>query len=280
MVGSDGIKRKVAQVYDKIHDELEPTREKSMTNLTYLLLRDIHIPENPTMLDIGCGTGYSTFELDKQCNHKGTVYGIDISQKSIDNAVKNAETRGCTNITFQIGDAEDLRFPESSFDLVISNMCFQFIPHKMEALSEVYRVLKPGGFVAFLYPGRQQYHEARELLLEVAERYEDNPEVLLAVRENDRLLVDLVESKWLFRSAGFVDSSVYGIHQVSFVEPNWFIGSLSGTWGLWKSGLVSCLVDKVHNDLLVETRKASTSDGFKLTSYLIHATGKKPRSNR
>ena len=180
------------------------------------------------------------FELEKQCNHKGTFYGIDISQKSITNAVQEAENRGRTNINFQIGDAEQLRFPESSFDLVISNMCFQFIPDKMRALSEVFRVLKPGGVVAFLYPGRQQYHEARELLLEVAEQYEDNPEVLLAVRENDRLLVDLVESKWLFRSAGFIDSIVYGIHQISYVEPDWFIESLSGTWGLWKTELSNC----------------------------------------
>ena len=279
MVGSDGIKRKVAQTYDKIHEESEPTREKSMTTLTHLLLRDINIPENPTTLDIGCGTGYSTFELEKFCNDKGTFYGIDISQTSINNAVQNAENKGSTNINFQIGDAEQLRFQESSFDIVISNMCFQFIPNKMRALSEVFRVLKPGGVVTFLYPGRQHYHDARELLLEVAERYMDNPEVLLAVRENDRLLVDLVESKWLFRSAGF-DSSVYGIHQISFIEPDWFIGSLSGTWGLWKSGLSESLVDMVHSDLLIETNKVASRDGFKLTSYLIHATGKKPRLNR
>jgi ubiquinone/menaquinone biosynthesis C-methylase UbiE len=275
MVGSVGIKRKVAQIYNNIHEKHEPTRDQSTSKLTNLLLRDINIPENPTTLDIGCGTGYSTFELEKQCNHKGTFYGIDISPKSITKAVQEAENRGRTNINFQIGDAEQLRFPESSFDLVISNMCFQFIPDKKRALTEVFKVLKPGGVVAFLYPGRQQYHEARELLLEVAEHYEDNPEVLLAVRENDRLLVDLVESKWLFRSAGFIDSVVYGIHQISYVEPDWFIESLSGTWGLWKSGLSSCLVDMVHSDLLVETEKMASRDGFKLTSYLIHATGKK-----
>ena len=88
MVGSDGIKRKVAQIYDKIHYELEPIREKNMITRTNILLQDIIIPENPTTLDIGCGTGYSTFELEKQCNHTGTFYGIDISQTSIDNAIQ------------------------------------------------------------------------------------------------------------------------------------------------------------------------------------------------
>ena len=141
MVGSDGIKKKVAQTYDQIHEELEPTREKYMTTLTNILLLDINIPENPTTLDIGCGTGHSTFALEKKCTHKGTFIGIDISQKSIDYAVQEAKNRESTNINFQIGDAEQLRFPESTFDLVISNMCFQFIPDKMRALSERARAM-------------------------------------------------------------------------------------------------------------------------------------------
>ena len=93
MLGSDGIKRKVAKTYDSIHEELEPTREKNMTKLTNLLLRDINIPENPTTLDIGCGTGYSTFELEKQSKHIGTIYGIDISQKSIGQSYHNSIRR-------------------------------------------------------------------------------------------------------------------------------------------------------------------------------------------
>jgi ubiquinone/menaquinone biosynthesis C-methylase UbiE len=276
MVGSDKIKQKVAQIYDTIHEKLEPNREKSMTNLTHLLLRDIDIPENPRSLDIGCGTGYSSFELDKQCNQKGTIYGIDISHKSLDLARQTAENRGCSNISFEIGDAENLKFHDSYFDLVISNMAFQFIPDKRKALSEVYRVLRPGGVFAFLFPGKMQYQESREILMKVAERYEKNPEALLGVREVDNLLIDLVESELLFRSVGFSGSFIYGFHRVRFVEPDWFIGSLSGTWGFWKVGLSQSLIDAIHFDLIAESKKAVSHTGFKLTNYLIHATGTKP----
>ena len=116
-------------------------------------------------------------------------------------------------------------------------------------------------------------------MLEIAAKYVDSPEVLLAVMENDRLLIDLVETETMFGSVGFVDNRVYRIHRVSFVDPDWFIGSKSGTWSLWKTGLPQNLVDKVHNDLLVETRRTTLDDGYKLTSYLIHATGKKPTHN-
>lgn len=280
MVGSDGIKRKVAQIYDVIHEKLEPNREKSMNNLTHLLLRDVDIPENPRSLDIGCGTGYSSFELEKLCNHKGTFYGIDISHKSIEHAVKNAKSRGCKNISFEIGDAENLRFPDSYFDLVIGNMSFQFIPDKQKALSEVFRVLRPGGVFAFLYPGKMQYHESRDLLLEVAKRYNRNPEVMSGVRLADSLLIDLVESERLFSSFGFSECFIYGFHRVRFVEPDWFVGSLSGTWGLWKVGLSQSLVNTIHMDLVEESKKVVSNEGFKLTNYLIHAMGTKPVTNR
>jgi ubiquinone/menaquinone biosynthesis C-methylase UbiE len=277
MTWSVKIKRKVAEIYDRKHEILPTDQEDSMTSLTSLLLRDLEIPENPVTLDIGCGTGNSTLELYKKCNQKGTFYGVDISRKSISLAIKKADKIGCNNIQFQHGDAEELRFPDSTFDIVIGSMCFQFVPLKQKALAEIRRVLKPGGVVALLYPGRLQYHEPRKILLKVAERYPDSPELLSAVKENDNLLIDLEESIDLFREAGFIDSYLHGVHMISYPKPDWFIDSLSGTWGLWKTGLAPSLIDRVHRDLLTEFQNRSTAYGFKLTSYLIRAKGTKPQ---
>jgi ubiquinone/menaquinone biosynthesis C-methylase UbiE len=274
---SEGVKRKVSKLYDNIHEQHDPTREKGMSKLTNLLLNNLEIPENPTILDLGCGSGYSTFELARHCNYTGDFHGVDISPTSIRNAVQSAKQKEISNISFHIGDVEELRFPESTFDIVLSNMCFQFIQDKKRALSEAYRVLRPRGLVGFLYPGYLQYYEARELLIKVVRQYVDNPEVLLAVRENDRLLIDLEESERLFSTVGFVKRTLYGIHSFRYAEPDWFIDSKSGTWSFWKVGLSQRLVDKVHKDLLVETKKKSSENGFKLTSYLIHATGTKSR---
>ena len=279
MVGSAELKRKVAQVYDRKHEIFDPIREKSMTSLTGMLLRDVEIPENPVALDIGCGTGNSTFELYRKCNQIGAFHGVDISSTSIDFAVQNAEKIGCNNIKFQLGDAEDLRFPDSKFDVVIGCMCFQFIPSKKRALAEIYRVLKPGGVVALIYPGRLQYHEAREILLEVAEEYPDNPELLSAVKENDSLLIDLEESVDQFKDAGYIEHNLHGVHKIHYLKPDWFIKSLSGTWGLWKTGLTPSLVEMVHRDLLSEFESKSSTRGFKLTTYLIHSIGTKPKPN-
>jgi ubiquinone/menaquinone biosynthesis C-methylase UbiE len=270
------IKEKVARAYDQIHTPFDASREEGMIALTNLLLRDLEIPKNTIALDIGCGTGCSTFELFKRCNYKGSLYGIDISRKSIDKAIQNAAERGYSDIKFQVGDAEQLDFPDSMFHLVISNMCFQFIPNKNGALSEILRVLKPGGLVALTYPGKQCYHEAREVLLEVTERHNNNPEIAEAVKENDKLLIDLEESINLFESAGFTNSNLHGIHQIQYVHPSWFLKTSSGTWGLWKYGLSPRIVDRIHDDLLTELKLRVSDKGFKLTWYLIIVSGMKP----
>jgi len=270
------VKEKVARAYDLIHTPFDSNREESMIALTNLLLRDLDIPENAIALDIGCGTGCSTFELFKRCNYKGSLYGIDISRKSIDKAIQNVAERGYSDIKFQVGDAEQLNFPDSTFNLVISNMCFQFLPNKNGALSEILRVLKPGGRVAFTYPGRPIYNEAREVLLEVAGRHHSNPEIAEAVKENDKLLIDLEESIDLFESAGFTNLNLYGIYQIRHVHPSWFLKTSSGTWGLWKYGLSSRIVDRIHDDLLIELKLRASDKGFKLTWYLIIAYGVKP----
>jgi arsenite methyltransferase len=60
-------------------------------------------------------------------------------------ARKNAETGGFKNVDFVKGEIETMPFPDSSFDLVISNCVINLVPDKAQAYREIRRVLKPGG---------------------------------------------------------------------------------------------------------------------------------------
>ena len=146
-------KEKIEKAFDDYSSLYDESTGESMVYLTNLMLRETKIPKIPVCLDVASGTGISTFELLKRCNGKGTFYGIDISQSMIEIAENNASKYGFTGINFKKGDAEHLEFPDSMFDLVICNMSFHFFPDKKKALSEMYRVLKPGGQVALLYWG-------------------------------------------------------------------------------------------------------------------------------
>lgn len=101
------------------------------------------------VLEYGCGPGTYSFSLAK---NGADVVGIDISEVAIDQAQASAKEKGVEESTdFLVMDAEDLSFPDESFDVV----CGRSIIHHLEvdkSFSEVSRVLKPSGKAIFLEP--------------------------------------------------------------------------------------------------------------------------------
>ena len=93
------------------------------------------------MLDLGCGAGFDALLAAP----KGRVIGVDMTPEMIAKARTNAENVGLMNVEFVLGEIEDLPLPDASVDLVISNGVFNLCPDKPRVLSEVFRVLKPGG---------------------------------------------------------------------------------------------------------------------------------------
>jgi arsenite methyltransferase len=76
---------------------------------------------------------------------EGRVIGIDMTPEMLARARKNLQETKLQNVSFHNASAEDLPFPDESFDVVISNGVFNLIPDKAKALKEVFRVLKPHG---------------------------------------------------------------------------------------------------------------------------------------
>lgn len=113
-----------------------------------VLIRKYFKP-NSTILDIGCGTGRTTIHIQK-LGYK--VTGINITPAMINNAREIAKLKKL-KIKYELGDATALEYKNSSFD----NALFSFnglsmIPGKINrinALKEIFRVIKPGGFLIF-----------------------------------------------------------------------------------------------------------------------------------
>src|SRR5215216_4806517 len=70
--------------------------------------------------------------------------GIDYVPQLIEHARKRAEVEGL-EITFEVGDAEDLPYPDASFDVVLSTLGVMFAPDQEKAAEELLRVCRPGG---------------------------------------------------------------------------------------------------------------------------------------
>jgi ubiquinone/menaquinone biosynthesis C-methylase UbiE len=268
--GTLDFKGKVETAYDVSAETYEDAMGSSMVSLTNLLIRNLQIPENPTVLDVGCGTGISTFELMKKVQGKGKFCGIDISPKMIYSAKARAKSLGYTNVEFRKGDAEQLDFPESSFELVISNQAFHWFPDKEKALKEMFRVLKHGGQVALTFQGWLAFKEMLEAYAMVRNRH---PEYGMP---NLLRKISLEETQELFDRAGFQRSRVYAIHQVNYRDPSAFRAQRDVTTSWWRVGLPSEIVEKARKDISTEMAKLMTEKGLKTTMYNILAYAQKP----
>ncbi len=103
------------------------------------------VNKGDAVLDIGCGAGIDTLIAAVMVGPEGRVTGIDLVPEMLSRARSNLEKTSLQNVTFRIGSAEDLPFPEATFDIVISNGVFNLIPDKAKALTEIFRILKSTG---------------------------------------------------------------------------------------------------------------------------------------
>ena len=109
----------------------------------------VGIQDGWTMLDVGCGGGFTIRRLLKR-SEDSQVYGIDISEESVAKAKKvNADVLDKQVFVTQ-GSAEKLPYEDAKFDLVTAVETVYFWPNLPGCLKEVMRVLKPGGRFAIM----------------------------------------------------------------------------------------------------------------------------------
>ena len=105
----------------------------------------VRFQDGEAVLDIGCGAGVDSIIAARLVGPSGAVTAIDLVPEMLARASENARLAGVDNVTFRESSAEQLPFPDNSFDVVISNGVFNLVVDKVKALGEVFRVLKPGG---------------------------------------------------------------------------------------------------------------------------------------
>jgi len=97
------------------------------------------------VLDIACGTGLVTFRAARQVGPSGRILATDLSQEMINRATEEARRRGLDHVTFARMDAEDLQCAPASFDVALCALGLMYVPDPLKALSEMHRMLRPGG---------------------------------------------------------------------------------------------------------------------------------------
>lgn len=109
-----------------------------------------NIAPTDDVVDIGCHKGELTFRARTLTN--GYVAGVDISPKAISQAATFAFTRGVFDISWRVGEAEALPYPNNSFDVAILAEILEHVPDPSLCLLEAERVVRSGGKIVISSP--------------------------------------------------------------------------------------------------------------------------------
>ena len=116
-------------------------RQERLHGVGEQLVERVGIRPGETVLDVACGTGNAALPAARA---GAQVTGLDLSTAMLEHARAHADAEGLT-VDWREGDAEQLPFPDGSFDVVVSSFGCMFAPRHEVAAGELARVLRPGG---------------------------------------------------------------------------------------------------------------------------------------
>jgi arsenite methyltransferase len=97
------------------------------------------------VLDLGSGGGIDVLLSARRVGATGFAYGVDMTDEMLDLARANAAQADATNVEFLKGTIEDIPLQDESVDVVISNCVINLSVDKLKVITEMFRVLSPGG---------------------------------------------------------------------------------------------------------------------------------------
>ena len=158
--------------------KLEPFRKEAQAIAN-------QVPGGGDVLEVAPGPGFLAIELAKLGSFH--IVGLDISKSFVRIATENAEKAGVA-VTFREGNASSMPFEANSFDFVYCRAAFKNFSEPVQAINEMYRVLKPGG--------KAVIHDLRK---------DASPEAIkAAVKEMDMGWLNSLITRWIFKYSLFL----------------------------------------------------------------------------
>jgi SAM-dependent methyltransferase len=117
------------------------------------------------VLDVGCGTGVLAREALRRVGQAGHVVGLDLNEGMLAVAARTEP-----KIEWRRGDAASLPFEDASFDIVVSQFALMYFPDRVNSLTEMWRILVPGGRLAVAVWARIARARGYQILMDIAAR--------------------------------------------------------------------------------------------------------------
>jgi len=138
----------VAEVFGRAAPLYDRVGPRFFSHFGHRLVELARIPSGARVLDVATGKGAILVPAVEAAGSRGFVTGIDIAEAMVREAAEEISRLGLENAEVLQMDAEDLQFPGASFDCALCGFAIFFFPRLDRALSEIRRVLRPGGQIA------------------------------------------------------------------------------------------------------------------------------------
>jgi SAM-dependent methyltransferase len=224
------------------------------------------------VLDVATGTGVAAFMASDLVGDDGEVVATDLSQKMVEQTAAYARRQGVGNMTFQRMDAEQLSFPDASFDVVMCVLGLMYPADPQRAVEEMHRVLKPGGRAGACVWGRRDHCGWAEIFPITDARVES----------------DVCP---MFFQLGLPKALTFAFERAGFKEVRDERTEVTLTWqsegemlsAFFAGGPVALayskfspeVKDQVHTEFLDSVRDYQRGDGFDIPGEFVFATGTK-----
>lgn len=114
----------------------------------YKILRAAGLKLGQKVVEVGCGPGFFTIPAANIVGNEGVVYAVDVHPLAIDKVKKKIETKRIKNVLPIHANASDTGLPGGSIDLAFMFGLPYIVGGKENVISEIYRILKPGGVLS------------------------------------------------------------------------------------------------------------------------------------
>ncbi|WP_018660419.1 demethylmenaquinone methyltransferase [Heyndrickxia acidiproducens] len=200
---------KISKNYDYMNSVISFQQHKRWRKET---MRKMDVKKGCTALDLCCGTADWTIALAEAVGESGHVTGLDFSENMLAVGKKKVDARGLKQVDLIHGNAMDLPFENNTFDYVTIGFGLRNVPDYKQVLSEMHRVLKPGGMAACLETSQPvvpvyrelYYFYFRYMMPVLGKMFAKSYDEYSWLQESARSFPGMKELAYLFEETGFV----------------------------------------------------------------------------
>jgi ubiquinone/menaquinone biosynthesis C-methylase UbiE len=219
-VTADEARGRAAKTYNAAADAFDDPANSFWERFGRRTIERLQLRKGAAVLDVCCGSGASALPAAEIVGPSGSVLGVDLADRLLENARAKAQARALLNVQFRVGDLLDLRLA-NQFDAVVCVFGIFFVPDMPLALRLLWERVRSGGKLAITTWGPRFFEPATSAFWDSIRK--ERPDLYKGFNPWDRIC-DPRSLSSLFAEAGIADPDVTaesGHHSISSPEAWW-----------------------------------------------------------